>query len=258
MGLTIDITELCQIRQELLQNEKMKALGQMAGGIAHDFNNMLTGIMGSAEILLEEAESLNDCEKEYLNIILNTVEKAGDLTRKLLLYSRNQERKKVPFDVVKLLKETIVLLERTLPKTIRIHLNCDSGDKIIMGDRSVFETVLLNLGINAGHAMPEGGDLSFFLETIQLSSKYCDSSVFPVSPGPFLSMKVSDTGTGMTKEIESRIFDPFFTTHTYDQGTGLGLAIAYKVVEEHKGEIRVHSTLGKGTEFTILIPLVQE
>ncbi len=249
-----DITEQKRLREQLNQAQKMEAVGQLAGGIAHDFNNALAGIMSAAEVLrgldVSPAQRL-----AFADMILVGAERAGALTKKLLAFSRKAETAHVPVDVAAVVNDTAAILGRTLDKRIRVHVDNRAESARVLGDDALLQNAFLNMGINAGHAMPEGGVLTFRLEAVTLDEISCANAPFDLVPGPHLQVSVEDTGCGMPPEVQARIFEPFFTTRRQGEGTGLGLSAVYGTVLDHHGAIQVYSEPGKGTVFHLYLPL---
>jgi signal transduction histidine kinase/CheY-like chemotaxis protein len=229
--------------EELRQAEKMRAMGQLAGGVAHDFNNMLGGIIGAAELLQVEVSS--ESGQEYLKLILDAAERAGSLTRQLLAFTRKDKLLSIPVNLHEVIRAALLLLERSIDKRVTLTTELKAEAALVMGDASQLQNVFLNLGINAAHAMPNGGEL--FIGT-------CD---LPHGPdGPRLEVRVRDCGAGILPEHLPHIFEPFFTTKAPGRGTGLGLAAVYGTIQDHRGRITVTSELGAGTEFRIQLPCV--
>jgi len=262
-GFSIDVTQLkraeaerTKMKEQLHQSQKMDAIGQLAGGIAHDFNNMLMGIIGAVELLIGDGGELTPEQRaKYLNMILAAAGRAGDLTRKLLATSRKDENPFTPVDVCQVVKDTIALLERTLDKRITLNLDDRADHGWVVGNASMLGNIFMNMGINAGHAMPDGGVLTFTLTQVRLDESFCAGSTFDLIPGPYLQVEVNDTGSGMAETVRNRVFEPFFTTKLPGQGTGLGLSMAYGAVQDHGGAIHVYSEVGVGTAFHIYLPL---
>ncbi len=252
-----DITEKKKLEQQLSHAMKMEAVGHLAGGVAHDFNNMLTGISGAAQILKLHGAFEKEEDSQYLDMILEASSRAGDLTGKLLSFSRRSDLTDLPIDLSKVLRDTMVLLERTIDKKVRIHVSETAENTVISGEYSDLQNCLLNLALNASHAMPEGGELFLQTRNLTLGESYCRISPFSIEPGEYVELEVRDTGTGISPENLDRIFDPFFTTKSRDKGTGLGLSSVYSSVKNHHGEIRVYSEVGVGTVFHLYLPCIE-
>jgi signal transduction histidine kinase/ABC-type amino acid transport substrate-binding protein/CheY-like chemotaxis protein len=254
IGILQDITERVRIEETLYQSEKMQALGQLAGGVAHDFNNMLAGISGATELLGYELPKDSELH-EYQSMILRSTRRAAALTQKLLSFSRRQPMTPDQLDLHQLITETSSLLAVSIDPRIEIKLQLRAEQSGILGDASLLQNALLNLGINAAHAMPNGGTLNIHTAEAELDSAFCESSSFDLTPGTYLEIEISDTGCGMTHETIKRIFDPFFTTKERGKGTGLGLATVLGTLQQHGGSINVHSEIGAGSTFNIFLPL---
>jgi two-component system, cell cycle sensor histidine kinase and response regulator CckA len=256
-SFTREITMRKEMEVRIRQAEKMEAIGQLAGGIAHDFNNQLSGMLGYAELLrLELADRANIMR--YVDAITTGIERSTGLIAKLLAFSRQGKYLSVPVDIHKLIDETAQILERSINKNIRIVTRFQSSRIVTDGDPAQLENMLLNLGINARDAMPSGGELVFLTRTVDLDEAYCAGKAFGVSPGAYARIDVSDTGTGMTDEVQKRLFEPFFTTKEKGKGTGMGLASVYGTIKMHKGAIEVRSQVGAGTTMTVFLPLSKD
>ncbi|MBN2164238.1 MAG: response regulator [Pontiellaceae bacterium] len=247
-----DITEQFQVLTQLHQSQKMDSVGQLAGGIAHDFNNMLLAILGAAE-LLDEVVAEDEDAKGLLQIIEEASMRASDLTKKLLAFSRKGMQTSTPVDMHQVIGETISLLKCSIDKRVRIETRLDAEQSMIVGDPSQLQNALLNLGINARDAMPDGGTLTIATSNIDLDDVFCQASPFDLLPGAHLEVTISDTGHGMAPETLGRIFEPFFTTKDVGKGTGLGLAAVYGAIKAHQGAIHAYSELGEGTVFRIYL-----
>ncbi len=248
-----DITEKQRLETELLQAQKMEAIGTLAGGIAHDINNVLQIITGYIQIL----EVRRACEPrglKYLASMRKAAERAANITRQLLLYSRKVECSPLPMDVNEHIVTVCRLLECTIPRMISINLHLQGDLHRIEADPMQFEQVIMNLAVNARDAMPDGGELNIETKNVQIDSEMSREHA-GLEPGSYVMLKVSDTGTGMDKDTLNRMFDPFFTTKEEGKGTGLGLAIVYGIVKKHGGHIFCSSAEGKGTSFSIFLPV---
>ncbi len=251
-----DITDEFVLQEQLKQSQKMEALGQLAGGIAHDFNNMIGGIYGGIDLLQPLLDKNND-SITYLNLILDSASQAAELTKKLLVFSRKQSVPSTAIDIHQLLNNTVGILSSTLDKKITIKLITEAEFSYVAGDASQLQSIFLNLGINASHAMPQGGSLTYRTGTISITNDNYNTSYFNLPQGTYISIEIIDTGIGMTPEVQARIFDPFFTTKVLGEGTGLGLSIAYGSIVQHKGKISVKSQLDNGSVFQILLPVTE-
>lgn len=250
-----DVTEKLELSRQLLQAQKMEALGTLAGGIAHDFNNLLQVVLGYSEILLGNKKS-DDPERDGLQKIHSAAQRGTDLVRNLLTFSRKLEPNLRPVDLKKEVAEIEKLFFRTIPKNIKIVVRSEDKLKEIMADTSQIGQILMNLAVNARDAMPDGGVLTIEAQNIELGDDF--SSAHPeVKPGPYVLLTVTDTGHGMDPQTVDRIFDPFFTTKELGKGTGLGLATVHGIVKQHQGCVTCSSQKAKGTIFKIYFPAIE-
>ena len=247
-----NITELKRLEQQLIQTERLAAVGQLAAGIAHDFNNILTGIIGYAE-LLEMDEETPSIAKVGLGRIREAGQRAAHLVRQILDFSRKSVIQRQPLDLTSFLEEVTRFLQRTIPENVRIILEMDPEEYYVYADATQMQQVVANLAVNAKDAMPEGGTLRFQLSRLTLRSGG-HSPLPDMLPGKWIELSVSDTGTGIPPEYLSHVFEPFFTTKEVGKGTGLGLSQVYGIVTQHEGFISVKSEAGKGTKFVIYLP----
>ena len=242
-----------QTEEALRQSQKMEAVGQLTGGIAHDFNNLLTGISGSLQMLETRiAQGRLDAVPRYIDAAQGAAKRAAALTQRLLAFSRRQTLDPKPTNVNRLISEMEELVRRTSGPTIDVEVVGAAGLWAILIDQNQLENALLNLCINARDAMPDGGRL-----TIETANKWLDGKAGierDLPPGQYVSLAVTDTGTGMSKETIERIFEPFFTTKPLGQGTGLGLSMIYGFVRQSHGQIRVYSEVGRGTTMCLYFP----
>jgi signal transduction histidine kinase/ActR/RegA family two-component response regulator len=245
------------LQRQFYQSQKMEAVGQLAGGVAHDFNNSLAAIMGAADLASMENIEIEE-QREYLRMILTAAKRAGDLTRKLLAFSRKGTKEMSLLDAGAVVNDTVGLLRRTIDKRISIVIENNAENTLVDGDDGLLQNAFMNLGINASHAMQDGGTITFTLANTELAEEYCASSTFDLRPGPYLTISVRDTGCGMPFEIVTRIFEPFFTTKKEGEGTGLGLAAVYGTLQDHHGAITVYSEVGAGTIFHVHLPLSEQ
>ena len=258
LGINLDFTsmktteiEKKKLEDQLAQSQKMEVIGTLAGGIAHDFNNMLAVILGYSDLakntLPEDAKQIN-----HLNEVIKAGNRAKDLVKQILNFSRQTEIQHVDISLTVIVKEVVKMVKSTLPSNIscEMHVAQDSG--FVRGDQTQMHQVLMNLCVNANQAMPDGGKLTVKLLNHTESSPcpYCKISL----PGHFVQLCISDTGMGMPDSVKKRIFEPYFTTKEVGKGTGMGLAVVHGIINQHNGHICVDSEEGKGTTFNVLLP----
>ncbi|MFW5829258.1 MAG: AAA family ATPase [Planctomycetota bacterium] len=253
-GVIQDITERMALEEQLNQSEKMRAIGQLAGGIAHDFNNQLTGVLGFAELLHQRIEDPD--LRRFCEGILEAGRRSAELTKQLLAYSRKGRYTYTPIDIHEIINEVASILGRSVNKNIKIRKELDAHPRSIMGDGSQIQSAIMNLGLNACDAMPEGGTLTFRTEILSCD-RACGADASAPCQGDFLQMMISDTGTGIAKDLQDQIFEPFFTTKEVGKGSGMGLAAVYGTVKSHNGCIWVDSAPGEGATFTICLPTTE-
>ena len=248
-----DITDQRRIEEQLRQSQKMEAVGQLTGGLAHDFNNLLTGITGSLELMQARVSQGRVAELDrYVNMAQGAAKRAAALTHRLLAFSRRQTLDPKPTNMNRLVAGMEELIRRTVGPAITVEVVGAAGLWTTMVDPNQLENALLNLCINARDAMPQGGRL-----TIETANKWMDergAQERELAPGQYLSLCVSDTGTGMAPDVIARAFDPFFTTKPIGQGTGLGLSMTYGFVRQSGGQVRIYSELGQGTTMCLYLP----
>ncbi|MHB8202151.1 MAG: PAS domain S-box protein [Desulfomonilaceae bacterium] len=250
-----DVTENVELQIQLIQAQKMEAVGTLAGGIAHDFNNLLQVVLGYSEFMLQRKK---ESEPDYdgLQKIYQAGKRGADLVKNLLTFSRKVGTKYVAVNLNQEISQVQHLLSRTIPKTIKIDLHLSGDLESIKADPSQVGQILMNLGVNARDAMPDGGTLTIETASVQLDKEYC-SSHLEAMPGSYVLLTVSDTGQGMDKKTLSHIFEPFFSTKEVGKGTGLGLATVYGIVKQHDGHIICYSEPGHGTTFKIYLPAIR-
>jgi PAS domain S-box-containing protein len=251
-GVAEDATIRRTLEEQLLHSQKMEAVGQLAGGIAHDFNNLLAVIQMQSSLLLEDGPQRGPVA-EGLREIQSATERAANLTRQLLLFSRRQVAQPVDLDVSEVVGTMTKLLRRLLGEDVALETRFSPGLPLVHADRSMLEQVLMNLAINARDAMPAGGRLVVGLDALEVDAEAARLRR-GVAPGPFIRLTVSDTGCGIPESHVPRIFEPFFTTKGVGKGTGLGLATVFGIVQQHQGWIEVDSLPGQGTTFSVFLP----
>jgi PAS domain S-box-containing protein len=247
-----DVTEIEAREEQLRQSQKMEAVGQLTGGVAHDFNNILMVILANVEELLED-DSLSADQRELLSNVAGSGERAAELTRRLLAFSRKQRLTPQPTNVGDLITGTDKLLRRTLGEQIEIDAIFADDLWVTNIDRSQLEAALVNLCVNARDAMPKGGRLLIETRNMELDEAYASVNVGAV-PGEYVMLAVSDTGVGMPPEILERVFEPFFTTKEVGKGTGLGLSMVYGFIKQSNGHIKIYSEVGRGTTIRLYLP----
>ena len=251
-----DITERRLLEEQLHQAQKMEAVGQLTGGLAHDFNNLLTIIIGNLDLLADELADKPKAQ-ELAGYALDAGIRGAELTRQLLAFSRRQQLDPKVIDINKLAAEVIQLLRRTLGEQVQIKLRLSDGLWPAMADPAQVESALANLAINARDAMPQGGHLTVETANKILDEEYAADNV-GVTPGRYVMLAVSDTGTGIAPEVLSRVFEPFFTTKEKGRGTGLGLSMVYGFANQSGGHVKIYSELGHGTTVRLYLPVATE
>jgi two-component system cell cycle sensor histidine kinase/response regulator CckA len=256
LGVARDITERRYLEDQLRQAQKMEGIGRLAAGVAHDFNNLLTAIGGRCYLVLNALTSENPIRRE-IEIIQDAAERAAKLTHQLLAFSRKQILDPCVLDLNATVTGIEPLLRRMIREDIEIATALDSAAGRVKADAGQIEQVLLNLAVNASDAMPNGGWLTLATGNVTLDEAYARTHA-EVEPGPYVMLSVSDTGHGMTAEVQAHIFEPFFTTKEVGKGTGLGLATVYGIAKQSGGHMTVHSEPGHGAAFKLYLPRVEE
>ena len=249
--INTDVTEKKRMESQFLRAQRMESIGTLAGGIAHDLNNVLSPILMAIDMLQLKATDENS--KKWFEVLRANAERGGNMVRQVLSFARGVEGERVALQPKHLIKEIVKILRETLPKSIEINFHLPDDLWIISADATQIHQVLMNLCVNARDAMPEGGSISIKAQNISVDENYARMHI-EAKAGRFVVISVSDTGPGMTPEIQSRIFEPFFTTKEMTKGTGLGLSTALTIVKSHGGFINVYSELHKGSQFTVYLP----
>ncbi|MCF8129635.1 MAG: PAS domain S-box protein [Deltaproteobacteria bacterium] len=254
--LVKNVTDQKKLEAQLRHAQKMEAIGTLAGGIAHDFNNILSIIKGYGEMVMDALEAGNP-SREDMNEVLTAADRAADLTRRLLIFSRKEVIEVKPVDINVLLSGLQKMLVRMIRASIDLNLDLSEKPLLVQADAGQIEQVLMNLAVNARDAMFEGGRLTISTGLEEMDEAFVADYGYG-APGKYALITVADTGPGMDAKTRKRIFDPFFTTKGVGKGTGLGLSMAYAILKQHNGYINVYSKPGKGTVFRIYLPLGEE
>lgn len=245
-----------RLEEELFQAQKMDSLGRLAGGIAHDFNNILTAIVSYTELAQQDAADRPDV-RESLAEVLRAANRASELVRQILVFSRTRAEQRVPVGLPQIVGEALQLLQSTLPRHVVVVFEPGQGGLPVLADPTQIHQVVMNLGLNAGQAMREvGGTLSVRLQPATVVPG-AESPVPGLAPGRYMALSVSDTGVGMGEETLARIFEPFFSTKAPGEGSGLGLSVVHSIVRNHEGAIAVVSAWGGGSTFTVFLPVAE-
>lgn len=244
-----------QLKENLHQAQKMEAVGRLAGGIAHDFNNLLAVISGYAELLHIELTGSSPAEAKIAKKIADTVQNTANLTKQLLAFSRKGKYQVTAVNLHKAVDEAIALLNRSIDKRITITAHLRAQPSTVMGDLSQLQNAMLNLGLNARDAMPDGGTITFETECVTIDET---PPAGTARPGAYIRLSVTDTGVGMDEETRARAFEPFFTTKEKGKGTGLGLASVYGTVMNHNGLVELQSEPGRGTTVVLYLPVADQ
>ncbi len=253
VGFFLDVSERERAREELRQNEKLAAIGQLAGGIAHDFNNQLTGILGYAE-MLQGLLPLDSREQKMANGIISSVQRSAALTRQLLAFARKGKFEEKDIDLHRLVQEVISLASHSIDKRISLEADLRAQKPCVKGDAGQLQNALLNLVLNARDAMENGGRIFIETKMEAIEAQRIQEEALTLNPGTYISLCVSDTGCGMAPEILAHAFEPFFTTKELGKGTGMGLAAVYGTVTNHRGAVTIESSVGIGTVIKIYLP----
>ncbi|MBU0728142.1 MAG: response regulator [Proteobacteria bacterium] len=251
------IKEKSGLQNQLIQAQKMEAIGTLAGGIAHDFNNILSAILGYSDLVIRELPP-GDQKRQDLGQVIKAGLRAKELVKQILTFSRQSDQEKCPVMVHLIIKEVLKLLRASIPATIEIRQDIYPDCGAVFADPTQIHQVIMNLSTNAVHAMEEkGGILQMILQEVELGADDCagEPGMFP---GRYAKLTVSDTGCGMYEAVLERIFEPYFTTKDVDKGTGLGLSMVHGIVRSCSGMIQVESERGKGSVFNVFLPVISQ
>jgi PAS domain S-box-containing protein len=252
--INTDVTEKKKMEAQFLRAQRMESIGTLAGGIAHDLNNVLSPILMSIDML--NLKTKDPDSKKWLQVLRGNAERGSSMVRQVLSFARGVEGERVALQPKHLVKEIVKILRETLPKSIEISFQIPNDLWMISADATQMHQVLMNLCVNARDAMPEGGAIFIKAENSFVDENYARMHI-EAKAGRFVVVTVSDTGPGMTPEVQGRIFEPFFTTKEMSKGTGLGLSTALTIVKSHGGFINVYSEPHKGSQFTLYIPALE-
>lgn len=251
LAINSDVTEKKNLEKQFLRAQRLESLGTLAGGIAHDLNNVLSPIvMTASSLALDES----DPERaEDLSLLRRSAERGADMVKQLLSFARGADGQRVPVELKAVVMDVQQILRDTFPKNITLQVHVAPRPWTVEGDRTQLNQLLTNLCVNARDAMPQGGTLTIAVEHVQLDEAYAEMNL-EAKPGPYVLLRVEDTGTGMTPDVLEHVFEPFFTTKEVGKGTGLGLSTVHALVRQHHGFIHVYSEPGRGTRFKIYLP----
>ena len=252
LAVLIDITERRQVEQKLVQAQKMESVGQLTGGLAHDFNNLLGVILGNLQ-LLERSVTGDQKAERRLGAALGAVDRASELTRRLLAFARRQQLETRTLDPNDLIAGLTDLLRQAVGENIALETHLGADIPMIRTDQTQLESAILNLAVNARDAMPEGGAFTIETSSMTFSEDYADSHG-EITPGRYVVIAVTDSGTGIPRDKQKKVFDPFFTTKDVGKGSGLGLSMVYGFVPQSGGHVRLYSEVGLGTTFRLYLP----
>ncbi len=244
--------ERAELERQLMQSQKLEAVGQLTGGVAHDFNNLLSVISGRLTMLWEELADRPGL-REWVHICLKAADRGASLTRSMLAFSRQQPLAAVRIDVARVIADLMELLPRTLGETVEIHADCAPGLWWCEADQGQLQNAVLNLALNARDAMPNGGRLTIEARNVSLGGRYALQH-HGVPSGDYVAVSVSDTGVGMTADVAAKAFDPFFTTKDVGKGSGLGLSMVYGFIKQSGGHVNIASEPGHGTTVRLFLP----
>ncbi len=243
-----------KLESQLLHAQRIESVGQLAGGIAHDFNNLLTPIIGYTELIADSFPP-DDSRLEMLQTVRTAADRAKVLAKQLLAFSRKQVLEMRQVNLGPILEHFEKILRRTIRENIQISMQIEKNLREILADSGQIEQIVMNLSVNAQDAMPTGGTLSISLENLVADQQFAEQHIdLPV--GEYVRLSVSDTGTGIPKDLQAHVFEPFFTTKETGKGTGLGLSTVYGIVKQHGGQIFLYSEPGHGTTFRLYFPAV--
>jgi len=247
---TVDLTERKNALKQIERSQRLQSIGVLAGGIAHDLNNALAPITAGVDLF---SKDLTRDDRQILDIIRASARRGAEMVRNLLTFAKGVEGVKNNVDVREIIREMEKVIRATFPKSIEMAVDLQQEVSPVLGNSTQLHQVFLNLAVNARDAMPAGGRLAIRLDYTRVDEPF-SGTLQRINPGDYVIIHVSDTGVGMSPEVQDHIFEPFFTTKDSEHGTGLGLATVAGIVNDHKGDIRVYSTPGKGSRFSVYLP----
>ncbi len=253
VGISLDVTERRALEAQYQQAQKMEAIGRLAGGVAHDFNNLLTVILGYSQLLLRSLAP-GDPRGQDVAEIQRAGASAAALTRQLLAFSRKEIIEPTWLDLNRVLADLREMLERLIGEDVKVVLKLRPEVAVVRADRGQMEQVVMNLAINARDAMPDGGVVTIETANVTLDARYAKTHL-SLEPGSYVTLTVTDTGCGMTPDVQGHLFEPFFTTKERGKGTGLGLATVHGIVTQSGGSVNVYSEVGRGSSFKVYLPM---
>lgn len=256
LTVNTDITEKKQLESQFLRAQRLESIGTLAGGIAHDLNNILTPILTAAQLLQIKLPNVDDRSQRMFQTIESNAKRGAALVKQVLQFTRGIEGKRTIVQINYLFSEIKQLVQETFPKSIKFSVNIQPELWTVIGDATNLHQVLMNLVVNARDAMPDGGSLSLCAENLFIDEHYARLNL-DANVGHYIVISITDTGIGIEPEILDRIFEPFFTTKDFGKGTGLGLSTVQGIIKSHHGFVKVHSEVGKGTQFEIFLPAVE-
>jgi len=255
--INTDITERKRLESQFLRSQRMESIGRLVGGIAHDLGNLLMPITLGVKVLRRRLTQADDKIEQVLNMIQKSAERGGNMVEQVLAFARGVEGERVALQLDGIVDEIESITDETFPESIEVRTDVAADLPRVVGDATQVQQVLMNLCVNARDAMPEGGVLSIDARPVELTAADAERNI-DAEPGPYVCLRVRDTGTGMPEDVMDKIFEPFYSTKEEGQGTGLGLSTAYSIVQSHHGFIDVDSEEGAGTTFWVYLPVRAE
>ncbi len=255
--INTDVTERKRLEKQFLRSQRMESIGRLVGGIAHDLGNLLMPITLGVKVLRRRLEQTDEKIEKTLSMIQKSAERGGNMVEQVLAFARGVEGDRVALQVDAIVEEIESITDETFPESIDVHVNVADDLPQVVGDATQIQQVLMNLCVNARDAMPEGGTLSIEAQPVDLSEDEAERTL-DAEPGPYVCVRVTDTGAGMPDDVVDKVFEPFFSTKEEGEGTGLGLSTAYSIIQSHDGFIDVASEEGEGTTFWVHLPVSEE